>query len=219
MVPNTAPITAGNFLDLCIRNFYTGLPIKAIPKKFGPQAGPLSAQQLASVNVMGSYNEGFYDPLTAKLRQIPLEIIKLEVGTRRPKLSYSARGLSGTSISDKSGAGNLMPSMQGRPLLTFDTPGLVAMNHPDKDPNGASSEFFCLQAKALPANKRKLLDSEYAPFGFIVGGYDLFESLEPGDIIDATFVDPFGKLNLIKIRQSSFQDAAQGSEVEQEGQT
>ena len=163
---------------------------------------------------MGSYNEGFYDPLTAKLRRIPLEIIRLEVGTRRPKLSYSARDLSDTSISDKSGDANLLPSLQWKPLLTFDIPGLVAMNHPDKDPNGASSEFFCLQSKAVPSNKRKLLDGEYAPFGFIVGGYDIFEALQPGDVIDNTFVDPFGKLNLIKIRQSSFQDAAKATEAE-----
>ena len=30
-----APITAGNFVDLAGRNFYTGLPVKVLKKRFG----------------------------------------------------------------------------------------------------------------------------------------------------------------------------------------
>ena len=97
-------------------------------------------------------------------------------------------------------------------MLTFDIPGLVALNHPDKNLNGGSSEFFSLQLESLPDNKRSLLDGEYAPFGYITDGYDLFLSLVPGDIIDSTFVDDLGQLNLVKLRQSSFSEVVQSTE-------
>ena len=87
------------------------------------------------------------------------------------------------------------------------------MNHPDKNPNGGSSEFFGLEARTLPAKTSNLLDGEYAPFGFIIKGQEIFDKLGPEDIIDATFVDDFGRLNLIKIRESTFSEVAQGAEA------
>jgi peptidylprolyl isomerase len=224
----TAPITAGNFVDLCLRNFYTGLPMKSMNKKFGPTSDPISA----TVNVLGSFNEGFYSPLTGKLRRIPLEVIRLEKLTGSPKLSYSflrpdftsldvlsfgsssfTQGISASSFAEESEGASLIPFMKSQPLLTFDTPGLVAMNHPDNYPNGGSSEFFALQDKDFPDGKRRLLDNQYAPFGFITHGFSLFQSLNADDIIDATFVDDFGKLNLVQIRSSSFTDVVQGTEA------
>lgn len=62
---------------------------------------------------------------------------------------------------------------------------------------------------------RRLLDGEYAPFGFITAGYDLFLSLLPGDVIESTSVDELGQLNLQKIRKSSFQEVV-GQSSEQE---
>jgi cyclophilin family peptidyl-prolyl cis-trans isomerase len=88
---------------------------------------------------------------------------------------------------------------------------LESTNRPDKSLNGGSSEFFSLQLDSLPENKRRLLDGEYAPFGYIVDGYDLFLSLLPGDIIDSTYVDELGQLNLVKLRQSSFSEVVQSS--------
>lgn len=224
----TAPITAGNFVDLCLRNFYTGLPMKSMNKKFGPTSDPISA----TVNVLGSFNEGFYSPLTGKLRRIPLEVIRLEKLTGSPKLSYSflrpdftsldvlsfgsssfTQGISASSFAKESGGVSLIPFMNSKPLLTFDTPGLVAMNHPDNYPNGGSSEFFALQDRFCSDGKRRLLDGQYAPFGFITEGFSVFQSLNADDIIDATFVDDFGKLNLVQIRSSSFTDVVQGTEA------
>lgn len=69
-----------------------------------------------------------------------------------------------------------------------------------------------MQLESLPEEKRDLLDGEYAPFGYIVDGYDLFLSLLPGDIIESTYVDELGQLNLVKLRQSSFSEVVQGSE-------
>ena len=213
----TAPITAGNFVDLCLRNFYNGLPVKSINKKIGQ----LPNQVAASINVLGSFNEGFFDPLTGKLRRLPLEIIRLEKGSGQPKLSYSTRGspdvlfVCKTCLSDmgEDTASFKSYTTSSKPLLSFATPGVIAMNHPDKNPNGGSSEFFGLEARTLPAKTSNLLDGEYAPFGFIIKGQEIFDKLGPEDIIDATFVDDFGRLNLIKIRESTFSEVAQGAEA------
>jgi cyclophilin family peptidyl-prolyl cis-trans isomerase len=39
------------------------------------------------------------------------------------------------------------------------------------------------------------LNGEYAPFGYIIEGIDIFDSLKPGDVNDSTTVDEFGELN------------------------
>jgi peptidylprolyl isomerase len=217
-----APITAGNFVDLSARGFYTGLPVKAVKKNLGgspyflplqlrgfealeesllgitaPEAKDDSAT--ATLPVLGSFQEGFYDPLTAKPRRIPLEVI------RSSQLSY-ARG-----FTDLSSEASIEPSKDNQPLLSFDIPGLVAMNHPDLNVNGASSEFFSLQLGTMPLDKRKLFDGNYAPFGYIIDGYDLFQNLTAGDVIDSTLVGDWGQLNLVK-KNPSFSNVIQGDE-------
>lgn len=206
----TAPITAGNFIDLCIRNFYTGLPVKEPTKRVGPLYQ--EPQENLPINILGSYNEGFYDPLTGQLREIPLEVILIE-GT--PKLTYSySRPFSEPEF--EVGEAKFVPAIAttSKPLLTFETPGLVAFNHPSANPNGGSSEFFALQSSVSKDKtfKRGMLDGQYAPFGYIIEGFDVFDSLKPGDVIDSTTVDDFGQLNLVKIRSSTFREVAQGTE-------
>jgi len=63
----TAPLTAGNFVDLSRRGFYTGLSVREKPKRVGDIG--------MNLPLLGSFNDGFNDPFTAKLRTIPLEII------------------------------------------------------------------------------------------------------------------------------------------------
>lgn len=219
-----APITAGNFVDLSARQFYTGLPIKQIQKKLGGSPyflpyqlrgietledrlfgieAPETKSDSATVSlpILGSFQEGFYDPLTAKPRRLPLEII------RSSKLSYS-RG-----FSDLSSEASLQSSQGSRPLLSFDIPGLVAMNHPDNNVNGASSEFFSLQLNTMPEEKRKLFDGNYAPFGYIIDGFDVYQKLKGGDVIDATEVGEWGQLNLVK-KSPSFSNVMQVDEEE-----
>lgn len=197
-----APITAGNFVDLCARDFYTGLPIKFAKKRLGSTSG--SDFEVANLPVLGSFNDGFYDPLTAKLRRLPLELIRVGKGSGIPELTYS-QGLS--ILNEKL----LEPTVNSRPLLSFKIPGLVAMNHPDKNPNGASSEFFGLQKDSMLDDKKSLLDGEYAPFGYVIEGYELFQKLQPNDVIEETNVSEFGILNLVKLRRSSFSEVVQGS--------
>lgn len=200
-----APITAGNFIDLCLRKFYKDLPIKFTKKRVGTG----SEFEIANIPIFGSFNEGFYDPLTAKPRRIPLELVRVEKSTGVRELAYS-QGLSSLT-SDQA---VLEPTERSKPVLSFDIPGLVAMNHPDKNLNGASSEFFGLQKTSMLDQKRQMLDGEYAPFGFIVGGFELFQELQPNDVIDDTLVDEWGGYNLIKLRRSSFSEVVQGTEDE-----
>jgi cyclophilin family peptidyl-prolyl cis-trans isomerase len=193
---------------LCIRNFYTGLPVKGPIKKLGLLYQ--ESQDNLPINILGSHNEGFFDPLTGQLRQIPLEIILIE-GTQKLSYSYSRRF---AEPNFEVGEAKFVPETTSKPLLTFETPGLVAFNHPIGNPNGGSSEFFGLQSSATKDGtlKRNMLDGQYAPFGYIIEGFDVFDSLEPGDIIDSTTVDGFGQQNLVKIRSSTFKEVAQGTE-------
>jgi len=201
-----APVTAGNFVDLSVRNFYTGLPIKFSKRRVG-SPDTSSEFEVANVPVFGSYNEGFYDPLTAQLRRIPFELIRVEKTSGVPNLAY-AQGLASLTT----GQATLEPTANSRPLLSFEIKGLVGMNHPASNVNGGSSEFFCLQESSLPDNKRRLLDGEYAPFGYITDGFDVFQSLRPNDVIDSTYVDEWGQLNLVKLRRSSFSEVLQGTD-------
>lgn len=221
-----APITAGNFVDLSVRNFYTGLPIKTVKKRLGePATGRTSffgldaydletdeksPSVLASVSILGLYREGFFDPLTAKLRRIPLEIVRVDKELGVSKLSY-ARGFSELSTTEAS----IGAFKNNKPLLSFDIPGLVALNHPDRFVNGGSSEFFSLQATTLESDEdRALLDGQYAPFGYIIDGFDLFQSLQPNDVIESTTVGEWGEGNLIKVKGNSFSDVLGGLEDE-----
>ena len=73
--------------------------------------------------------------------------------------------------------------------------------------DGASSEFFALPRKLVSRRMSNLLDGQYAPFGYIVSGSDIYQSLKPGDVIKATTVSERGLLNLVKIRKNAFEGA------------
>lgn len=103
-----------------------------------------------------------------------------------------------------------------RPALSFDIPGIVALNHPDKYVNGGSSEFFSIPAKDLSRQKSRLLDGQYAPFGYVTEGFDLLSELKPGDIIAATDVSEFGRLNLVRVRGGTFGDYIKSSSDDNE---
>lgn len=201
-----APITAGNFVDLSERNFYTGLPIKFSKKRVGSG----SDFDVGNLPILGSFQEGFYDPLTAKLRKLPLELIRVEKGSSEQDLTYTK----GLSSLDNTGEAVLEPAGNSKPLLSFKIPGLVAMFHPDRNLNGASTEFFSLQVDSMIEEKRGLLDGEYAPFGYIIEGLDLFQTLQANDVIDKTFVDKWGLQYLTKLRKSSFTEVVQAVDLD-----
>ncbi|KAL7483439.1 hypothetical protein ACHAW6_009083 [Cyclotella cf. meneghiniana] len=287
-----APITAGNFVDLSIRNFYTGLSVKAMRKRLGVipswsdniivndltelkdnfdvladdfgsdltnaerKLGFFQTKQMegapygydessgsfyddsrmtmdAVMPILGSFQEGFYDPLTAKPRRIPLELVTLDPSSpTKTTLTYSSsfasldvdvaaagttkyskvtsssspqRSFSSAISSSSSNSTTTASTSNLKPVLSFDIPNLVALNHPDRVSNGGSSEFFALPKRDISPRRTKLLDGQYAPFGYIVRGSDVFNSLRPGDVIKATYVSDLGQLNLVKIRKNPFE--------------
>lgn len=303
-----APISAGNFVDLSARNFYTGLSVKAMRKRLGvvptwndnvlvndltelrdtldelkgsalelpetlkkakqasdrgisrsdesdnPFAEPMYDESRLTMDVaipvLGSFEEGFYDPLTAKPRRIPLEVVALDSNSpTKSTLTYSssyasldedmidagrATKLSGTtkysalmssssaqrsfSSATSSASSNSTAAMYSNldPVLSFNIPGLVALNHPDRASDGGSSEFFALPRRDISGKRSKLLDGQYAPFGYIVSGSDVYNSLRPGDVIGSTYVSDVGLLNLVKIRKNAFESGEDDDVVVEE---
>jgi len=284
-----APITAGNFVDLSARNFYTGLPLKAFRKNLGVapsmsentvindfnyiktrtleiSEGVLSKkstkekssligslfrsendilwnnenQQTTDVvlPILGAFQEGFYDPLTAKPRRIPLEIVTLDSTSQTGStLTYSssyaaldddmtveAGRTTTTAYSEITSSSSAQRSFSSatsqastnttadisstiNPVLSFNIPDLVCLNHPDTLSNGGSSEFFALPRRDEERNikRAKLLDGQYAPFGYIISGEDVYSSLRPGDVIKQTDVSAVGLKNLVKIRNNALE--------------
>ena len=170
--------------------------------------------------------------ISAKPRRIPLEVVTLDrTSPTKSTLTYSSSyaslddemtdsgttrysGLTSSSSSQRSFSSATSSTSSGTttastsnssldPLLSFDIPGLVALNHPDRASNGGSSEFFALPGRDISSKKSELLDGQYAPFGYIVSGFDVYQSLRPGDVIKATYVSEVGLLNLVKIRKNA----------------
>ena len=238
-----APLTAGNFIDLCLRDFYPGLPI--VNKKKDLIEAPCIIEQqeeltlrppsmfadtlatitdkfertkdkenLINLPILGSYQEGFIDPLTAKPRHVPLEVVRIQKESlfnmnnkSMPRLVYSS-SFSSSSVSlnvDKEEEELIKGTT---PLLDFKIPGLIAMNHPDQFPNSASSEFLFIPEELATAtnnndndNNFLLMNGLYAPFAYVIDGYhDVLQKLRAGDVIVSNTVDDFGVYNLKKIK-------------------
>ncbi|XFA74267.1 peptidylprolyl isomerase [Thermosynechococcaceae cyanobacterium Okahandja] len=166
----SAPLTAGNFIDLVQRHFYDGLPFTRAEESYVLQAGDPPGQE-----------DGFIDPKTKQYRAIPLEI--LVEGDKSP--------LYGITLED---AGRYLE----HPVLPFSAYGTLALARPNDDPNGGSSQFFFLlfEPELTPAGLN-LLDGRYAVFGYVVEGEETLRQLRQGDkILSVKVVD--GLENLVE---------------------
>ncbi|NJK28448.1 MAG: peptidylprolyl isomerase [Coleofasciculaceae cyanobacterium SM2_3_26] len=152
----SAPVTAGNFVDLVQRGFYDGLAFTRSENSYVLQVGDPPGKEV-----------GFIDPETGTYRAIPLEI--LVNGASEP--TY------GATLED-------LGMYLEKPVLPFSAYGTVAMARPESDPNGASSQFFffLFEPELTPAGLN-LLDGRYAVFGYVVDGKDALEKLKEGDAI------------------------------------
>ncbi|OKH39287.1 peptidylprolyl isomerase [[Phormidium ambiguum] IAM M-71] len=157
----SAPVTAGNFVDLVQRGFYNGLPFIRAEESYVLQTGDPIGKE-----------EGFIDPKTKKYRAIPLEI--LVKGDEIP--TY------GITLED---AGRY----RDQPVLPFSAYGAVAMARPESEVNGASSQFFffLFEPELTPAGLN-LLDGRYTIFGFVTEGKDVLQKLKQGDKIESAKV-------------------------------
>lgn len=159
----SAPVTAGNFVDLVQRGFYNGLEFTRAEEFYVVQTGDPPGPE-----------DGFIDPNTGKYRAVPLEI--LVKGDKSP--TY------GTTLEQ---AGRY----RDEPVLPFSAYGAVAMARPEADPNGGSSQFFFLlyEPELTPAG-RNLLDGRYTVFGYVTEGKEVLEKLRAGDkVVSAKVVE------------------------------
>lgn len=157
----SAPITAGNFVDLVQRKFYDGLKFTRAEESYVVQTGDPDGP-----------DAGFIDPKTGEYRAIPLEIM----------VKGDAEPIYGITLED---AGIYLEE----PVLTFSSYGTMAMARPGDDPNGGSSQFFFLlfEPELTPAGSN-LLDGRYAVFGYVIEGQDVLGALKPGDVIQSARV-------------------------------
>jgi peptidylprolyl isomerase len=164
----SAPVTAGNFVDLVQRKFYDGLPFTRAEESYVLQVGDPDGPEV-----------GFIDPKTKKYRAIPLEF--LVEGESQP--TY------GTTLED---AGRYLD----QPVLPFSAFGTVALARGEDPNNGSSQFFFFLFEPELTPAGRNLLDGRYAVFAYVTDGFEVLRQLRPGDkIITARVID--GQNNLV----------------------
>ncbi len=166
----SAPVTAGNFVDLVQRGFYDGLEFVRAEDSYVLQVGDPPGP-----------DQGFIDPATGKYRAVPLEV--LARGDKEP--TY------GITLED---AGRYLDL----PVLPFSAYGALAMARPETEPNGGSSQFFffLFEPELTPAG-RNLLDGRYSVFGYLTKGKDVLEKLNAGDkIVSAKVIQ--GVENLVQ---------------------
>jgi len=163
---DSAPLTAGNFVDLVGRGVYNGTLFHRVVKEpvpFVVQGGdPLSADPKANPDLLGS--GGFMDPATGQQRLIPLEL--LLAGESEPRYGATLSG----------------PGQQAK-LKLVHARGSLAMAR-SNDPNSASSQFY-VALRSLPE-----LDGRYAVFGQVTKGMEVVDRLVQGDkLIKAAVVE------------------------------
>ncbi len=156
----SAPINAGNFVDLVQRGFYDGLPFFQ-NQDYIIQTGDPEGPEV-----------GFIDPKTKEYRAIPLEI--LVQGDKEPIYEITLED-----------AGLYLAEL----ALPFNAYGAMALARPSDDPNGGSSQFFFfLFDSELTPPGFNVLDGRYSVFGYLVDGKEVLQSLQDGDVIKSARV-------------------------------
>ena len=160
----SAPVTAGNFVDLVERGFYDGMTFDRAEENYVLQTGDPEGPEA-----------GFIDPKTKQYRAIPLEI--LVEGDDAPTYGATLEEL-----------GRFLE----KPVLPFNSFGALGMARPESEPDGGSSQFFffLFEPELTPAGLN-LLDGRYAVFGYTVDGKDALDLMgrQGGKIISAKVID------------------------------
>lgn len=156
----SAPLTAGNFVDLVKRGYYDGTRVLATQRSFFAQLGEREDDNA----------DGFVDPATGARRQIPLEILAMG----EPSPIYG-------STLDELGIADLQPTL---PMSAF---GAVAMVHSVEEANDGSTQFYVFMLEPTSYQARSvggsILTGSVATFGYVIDGKDFLLQLEKGDRI------------------------------------
>jgi peptidylprolyl isomerase len=157
----SAPVTAGNFVDLVQRGFYDGLEFTRSEASYVLQTGDPPGKEA-----------GFIDPKTGQYRAIPLEV--LVQGDKEPTYGITL---------EQAGRYTDLP------VLPFSAFGALALARPETDVNGGSSQifFFLFEPELTPAG-RNLLDGRYSVFGYVFEGKEVLDQLKQGDKIESARV-------------------------------
>lgn len=160
----TAPLTAGNFVDLVRRGEYDGVMFHRVirePQPFVVQGGdPTSKDTRIPPEQLGT--GGFIDPSSGKQRLIPLEITPEDRSTPVYSQTFKQSGIT------------VPPKLRH-------TLGAVAMAR-SQFPDSASSQFY------FALGNLGFLDGEYAVFGYVKEGMEKVNTIQQGDRIDSAKV-------------------------------
>eukprot|EP00588_Corethron_pennatum_P011708 CAMPEP_0194277866 /NCGR_PEP_ID=MMETSP0169-20130528/10067_1 /TAXON_ID=218684 /ORGANISM="Corethron pennatum, Strain L29A3" /LENGTH=435 /DNA_ID=CAMNT_0039021929 /DNA_START=92 /DNA_END=1396 /DNA_ORIENTATION=+ len=155
-----APVTAGNFVDLVLKNFYTEMNIQR-SDGFVVQTGDPKGEADGYVGTPSkSIGQGRHGE-----RLIPLEIFVK--GDKGPFYE--------TTIEDDGRGGEAT-------TLPFSSYGVMGWAREEYDPNSGSSQFFWLlfDSDLTPAGKN-VLDGRYPVFGYVVEGADYLADVKEGE--------------------------------------
>jgi len=165
----TAPVTAGNFVDLVDRGFYNNTPVVR------------SDGFVVQIGRPDTKDELYVDPVTKAKRTIPLEVFAKndKAPTYGLTLEDDGRGYAATK-------------------LPFSVNGAMAQARNEFEANSGSSQifWFLFEPDLTPAG-RNLLDGRYALFGFVTEGDFFLKNFGVGDlVVEAKVVD--GLENLVQ---------------------
>jgi peptidylprolyl isomerase len=157
----SAPVNAGQFVDLVQRGFYNGQTFSRADDNYFLQAGDPPGDA-----------DGFVDPATKKVRTVPMEV--LVTGKSLPVYGHTLEEVGLT---------------RALPVLPFSAFGTVAMSHPNNDPNGGSSQFFLylFESDLTPAGLN-LIDGNYTVIGYVNEGEEVLRKIKLGDKIESVRV-------------------------------
>ena len=164
---DSAPLTAGNFVDLVRRGVYDDTMFHRVvrePVPFVVQGGdPQSKDRSTLINQLGSGS--FIDPETGQARLIPLEVkLSNEDAPRYNRITTDPNTLTRLELAHERGA--------------------VAMAR-SQAPDSASAQFY-IALRPLPE-----LDGRYAVFGRVTQGLEVVDAIRQGDrITKATLTTP-----------------------------
>lgn len=174
------PITGGNFVDLVNRGYYNKLLIEN--KVYENENGALD---ILVFGCTPQGQSGYVDPVTNKVRTIPVEVLREE--------SYDAGGkvVKSRRFSAVGAARNSAVFTQANTVHNFATQGAIGMYHATGDINGASAPFFWTNwPPSLSTRQRSKLqvlekmNRRFSIFAFVLEGEDrVLRKLQPGDVI------------------------------------